>query len=280
LQTLLIENPTRDRIRRLIKTSQPHDPMGDFEFQFDSEGTFAVVYRQGDVILAGAITVITKDWAYVETVWVDESLRGQGIGRKLMRAVESYVHQIGLNGILLYTIDFQAPEFYLKLGYELLGKLPNRPHGYDATYYIKTDFVTDALTSEFTVENPVTETSFDIIEDGLTQHAAQYETIVVHERLIEVQDADGRVCGGMFGHEFWGYLDIHLLYANDTDTLKLLLERVNQYCDDHQIGIVTHAFSTEQWDMLVSYGYEIFGELPDRPTGVTCKILVYPQPSN
>lgn len=273
-----IENPARDRIQRLIQASKSYPTMGDLELQFDSEGTFAVVHRRDAKTVAGAIAVISKNWAYVEAVWVDASLRGQGIGFKLMRAVESYVYQLGLNGILLYTIDFQAPDFYRKLGYEQIGILPNRPTPQNATYFRKTKFIADALTPDFEVENPVTEKTFDEVDGGLVEDVMEQEPINFEEGMIELQSADGQVCGGAFWHQFWGYMDVHLLYAEDENGLQMLIDAVKNYCAEQKIGAVIHAFSDAQRDILLASGYEKFAELPDRPTGATCNILVYPQP--
>jgi|GEM_PF-605413 len=274
-----VEQPTRDHVRKLIDASASYNRMGDGELQFDSDGTFAIVYRRDENIVAGAIAVIVHDWAYVETVWVDDSLRGQGIGRKLMLAVESYAKQIGLNGIWLYTIDFQAPDFYRKLGYQQIGILPNRPQGHRASYFAKTDLITTALTDEFTVENPVTQASFEIIEDGLVAHANDHEPIVAYERVLELFDADGQLCGGMFAHEFWGYMDVHLLYAHDDEGLRCQLQALRQYCDDHTLGALIHTFSDAHSQIVADFGYQPFAQLPDYPTGTVGHICLYPQPT-
>ena len=50
---------------------------------------------------------------------IDKNYRGQGIGTKLVIAVEDEYRNKGFEKITLTTFGFQAPEFYKKLGYTL-----------------------------------------------------------------------------------------------------------------------------------------------------------------
>lgn len=50
---------------------------------------------------------------------VGKNFRGDGVGSKLVFAVENAYKEKGYNKITLTTFGFQAPEFYKKLGYEL-----------------------------------------------------------------------------------------------------------------------------------------------------------------
>ena len=50
---------------------------------------------------------------------IDKNHRGQGIGTKLVIAVEDEYRNKGFEKITLTTFGFQAPEFYKKLGYTL-----------------------------------------------------------------------------------------------------------------------------------------------------------------
>lgn len=279
MQAIWSKVPRRERIQELITASILQSGMGDFELQFGSEGTFAIIYYQDDKIMAGAIGVIACDWAYIEMVWVNEELRGQGIGQKIMLSVESYVSQIGLNGIYLYTIDFQAPDFYRKLGYQKCGVLPNRPQGYMAIYFYKTDLAVDGLFREFVIENPVTESSFEIIEAGLVQHAEAIKLMEAHERLLLLEDDAGRLLGGAFSHEFWGYVDVHLLFAETQDGLTIILDELDVMSNDRGVGLIIFAHQSEHHELLSKRHYQRLGEIPNRPTSETTVIWVHPQPS-
>ncbi|WP_156812514.1 GNAT family N-acetyltransferase [Legionella tunisiensis] len=49
---------------------------------------------------------------YIDDLWVDKSIRGQGYGRVLLTALENHFRGKGYNNINLVTNAFQAPDFY------------------------------------------------------------------------------------------------------------------------------------------------------------------------
>jgi ribosomal protein S18 acetylase RimI-like enzyme len=67
---------------------------------------------------------------YIRYLFVLESLRGRGLGTRLMRAVEKEARFRGCRQILLETHDFQAPAFYRKLGFEVVGQVAEYPRGH------------------------------------------------------------------------------------------------------------------------------------------------------
>jgi ribosomal protein S18 acetylase RimI-like enzyme len=81
-------------------------------------------------ILGGLLGHVWGGWLFVETLWIDESLRGRGHGRKLMRAAERYAIERGAHGSHLSTHSFQAPDFYRRLGYQVCGQIDDRPPGH------------------------------------------------------------------------------------------------------------------------------------------------------
>ena len=57
----------------------------------------------------------------IDYLWVHETLRGQGVGRRLVMVLEEAAIERGCRQITLETFNFQAPEFYEKLGYSVFG---------------------------------------------------------------------------------------------------------------------------------------------------------------
>lgn len=97
-------------------------------------GTF-IKSDMGEV-LGGCYGVINWDWLYIDWLWCHESIRGQGFGTQLIRAMEHYALAKGIHHVKLETADFQALGFYQKLGYCIYGELENYPIGH-TVYYLK-----------------------------------------------------------------------------------------------------------------------------------------------
>ena len=68
-------------------------------------------------------------WMYVDILWVHESHRYRGIGSRLLREAEKQALVRGCHHVHLDTMSWQAPEFYKKHGYEVVGVLPDIPRG-------------------------------------------------------------------------------------------------------------------------------------------------------
>jgi GNAT superfamily N-acetyltransferase len=83
---------------------------------------FFVRDRRG-VVLGGVVGNTGGPWLYIAALWVTSSLRGRGIGSKLMDAVEAEASARGCTEAYLDTFSLPALEFYRNRGYELFGRL-------------------------------------------------------------------------------------------------------------------------------------------------------------
>jgi GNAT superfamily N-acetyltransferase len=75
-------------------------------------------------------------WFDLRYFWLDEALRGQSWGKKLLHAAEEEARKRDCIGIACDTTDFQSLDFYLKQGFEVFGKLEGRPPKY-LTYLLQ-----------------------------------------------------------------------------------------------------------------------------------------------
>ena len=91
--------------------------------------------ESGDVV-GGLIGHIKWRWLYVSKLWIPESLRGSGVGSRVMATAENHAWREGCLGVYLDTFEYQALPFYQKIGYELFGTLDGFPPGYKQ-YYLK-----------------------------------------------------------------------------------------------------------------------------------------------
>ncbi|MFP4978319.1 GNAT family N-acetyltransferase [Paenibacillus sp. CN-4] len=128
------EDPTHslDRIR---------NELYGFNQKKVSEATYQplnfLVRDQNEVAIGGILGHRFGDGVFVEILWVEESHRGQGIGQSLLQRLEQEARAEGGKTIHLDTQDFQAPQFYLRNGYEVFGTLENVPLPGNTRYYMK-----------------------------------------------------------------------------------------------------------------------------------------------
>jgi ribosomal protein S18 acetylase RimI-like enzyme len=81
---------------------------------------------------AGEIVAGLHGWTwgrtgFVQTLWVREDLRHRGLGTRLLAAAESEAARRGCREVHLDSHSYQAPGFYRRLGYEVIGELPGWP---------------------------------------------------------------------------------------------------------------------------------------------------------
>ncbi len=82
--------------------------------------------NNGDVI-GGLSGHTSLGLFFADLIFVPESLRGSGIGADIMRMAEAEALRRGCKNVILYTIEFQAPGFYRRLGYEEFGRIASGP---------------------------------------------------------------------------------------------------------------------------------------------------------
>ena len=97
-----------------------------------------VEYDENGDIIGGILGGTYWGWMYVDILWVHESHRYQGIGSKLLRKAEKEAIRRGCHHVHLDTMSWQAPEFYKKHGYEVIGILPDIPSGNQKYLLMKT----------------------------------------------------------------------------------------------------------------------------------------------
>jgi GNAT superfamily N-acetyltransferase len=103
----------------------------------DNVRHLSVLVRDADgTVVAGALGVTYWGWLYIGTLWVDERLRGQGWGSKVMDAAEAEARRRGCHHAHLDTMSFQALPFYLGRGYTVYGELDDKPLGH-SQYFLQ-----------------------------------------------------------------------------------------------------------------------------------------------
>jgi len=97
-----------------------------------------LVLRNADGHMIGGVVATTVwGWLHVKELWVAASYRSAGHGAELMRAAEDIARRRGCHHAMLDTFDFQAREFYERLGYVVFGVLDDFPRAHQRFFMRK-----------------------------------------------------------------------------------------------------------------------------------------------
>jgi GNAT superfamily N-acetyltransferase len=87
------------------------------------------VKDQKQKLVGGLLGFTSWRWLYVDKMWIAESHRRQGLGRRIMAEAEAEARTRGCQHVHLRTGESQAPGFYEKLGYARFGQLDDFADG-------------------------------------------------------------------------------------------------------------------------------------------------------
>lgn len=66
---------------------------------------------------------------FIDLFYLPPALRKMGVGSDILRRFEDEGRKRGCSAAFLYTISFQAPDFYKKYGWEEFGRIDCKPEG-------------------------------------------------------------------------------------------------------------------------------------------------------
>ncbi|HFK1762959.1 acetyltransferase [Bacillus wiedmannii] len=118
-----------DYIReKVIEYNQKH--IADEEKKPSEKISFIVKNEKEEIV--GGITAITF-WhhVHVDFLWVSKDYRHEGYGSKLLKRIEEFAIEKECRLINLDTFSFQAPNFYKKHGYKVIGVSEDHPKGHN-----------------------------------------------------------------------------------------------------------------------------------------------------
>jgi len=88
-------------------------------------------------IVAGISGMTWGGCCELHAMWVDQPLRGRGLGRRLMAKAESVGRKRGCAFVEFFAYDLLAAGLYERLGYETVGVIEGCPEGSAARWYRK-----------------------------------------------------------------------------------------------------------------------------------------------
>lgn len=116
------------------------DRFNDQQIGYGDRLPLAVVVKDPDSgdVLGGITGRSSLGLLFLDLFYLPEALRGAGLGSELLRRFEQEGRRRGCLSAVLYTISFQAPDFYQRHGWQRMGEVPCLPPGTSRIFMSKT----------------------------------------------------------------------------------------------------------------------------------------------
>lgn len=116
------------------------DRFNDQQIGYGDRLPLAVVVKDPDSgeVLGGITGRSSLGLLFLDLFYLPEALRGAGLGSELLRRFEQEGRRRGCVSAVLYTISFQAPDFYQRHGWQRMGEVPCLPPGTSRIFMSKT----------------------------------------------------------------------------------------------------------------------------------------------
>lgn len=131
LEIIYVAQPSAEEIQSLYDGIATHAQSKKNQLPIESFGFF--VYSDSNKVLAGCNGAILYGCLYIDSLWVDEALRHQNVGTRLITSAEIFGKEKGCLFATVNTMDWEALGFYQKLGYKI--EFQRRGYLNDSTMY-------------------------------------------------------------------------------------------------------------------------------------------------
>ena len=116
-----IEDPSQTQIDLIRRPLKQYNESQIGAYHRKHFATFA--YDQNGQVIGGMSGWLHFGWLFIDDAWVSVSYRRQGVGSRILSTSEQWALKHGIFHARLNTGSFQAPNFYLKNGYEIFAQL-------------------------------------------------------------------------------------------------------------------------------------------------------------
>ena len=276
-----IENLTKEEagyIGKKINGIVPRETDADEE-----EFVLKVENENGETIGGCIAEAYEYHWSrmFLDTLWVDERYRHQGIGSMIIREAERIAKEKGCRVVTLGTASFMARPFYEKHGYTVFTTL-KKANGYISYSLVK---YLDRDVPEYLPANnggARFRVSFgnggdaDVIKNGIAAYSEafepEYESVDYYRKLA---DKDGRFAAGVIAEVDKGaYGVIDALFVEEPLRRQGLgtffLREVEKLAKENGAPMILTSAGDWNVGFFKKNGYLVRGELKDVPKGHSC----------
>ncbi len=254
------------------------------EVDADEEEFILKIENENGEIIGGCIAEAYEyRWSrmFLDTLWVDERYRHQGLGSMIIREVERIAKEKGCRVVTLGTASYMARPFYEKHGYTVFTTL-KKANGYISYSMVK---YLDRETPEYTPANKggarfkVSIGSGDdaeVIENGMEAYSEayepEYERAAYNKKFV---DKDGRFIAGVIADVNKGaYGFVDALFVEEALRHQglgtALLREAEEFTRENGTPLVLTNAGDWNVEFFKKNGYLLRGELKDVPKGHNC----------
>jgi ribosomal protein S18 acetylase RimI-like enzyme len=260
--------------------------------EYDQPGIeIGLVLKGPDGSVVGGITASTTlRVMHLEALWVAKEYRNLGHASRLVLQAERIGSEKGCIASQTQSFSFQAPGFYQKIGYRVLGIYDGYPDGITECTLMKRlqsrdraptgemRAVSDRAPGRFSIAEPAAPEELNAVHVGLGAYVEEYvgaerDNPGISIRLV-VKDATGQVMGGLMA---WTTLrnmildDVWLAERCRGRGLgtRLMTDAERIARDAGCIACQTYSFSFQAPQFFQKLGYQAYGVSDGYPHPVT-----------
>jgi GNAT superfamily N-acetyltransferase len=231
-------------------------------------------------IQGGLLGISYYRWLMLDIVFLPAAMRGAGLGRGLVQAAEAEAVARGCIGVWLLSYSFQAPGFYLRLGYRQIGTL-DFANGHRAIFFLKRDGLgqPDPGSGLEITETPA-KAEEAVLVDAITAYNLPFAGPRDERQFgLVLRDPDTRaVIGGLWARPVYGLLFLEFLIL--PERLRGAGIGTRLVCEAERIalsrgygGVFLDTFSFQARPFYERLGYSVFTVIGDYPPG-HCRFLM------
>ncbi len=246
-----------------------------------TSGHLAIWLRGADNELEGGLYASHWfGWMKVEYVFVPEHRRGRGVGQRLVATLEHAARARGCRGVWLNSFSVQAPGFYEKLGYRVVGRLADKPLGGEDVFLAK-DTGLGQMPASLVIDPDPQPEDRDVLRQRLWEYTNSRLGVpytpghaIWRPLAVVVRGDDGEIRGGLWGATGRSWLYVDLLGLPPDLRASGLGSRLLRMAEEEArergcIGVHLDTFTFQARPFYEKQGYSLFGQVDNYPDGHT-----------
>ncbi|MFW9778986.1 MAG: GNAT family N-acetyltransferase [Candidatus Heimdallarchaeota archaeon] len=284
------ENPSDAEMKIVQKGLEDHNKRQPYgELAIPTPDISLVLKNHDGIIIGGVITSMLTGVMHLEVLWVEESYRNQGFGKALVLEAERIGKEKGYSASQTWTFSFQAPEFYQRIGYKIVGIFDGYTNDITEYVLLKKFGSDEPLANSFSyagfsILEESSEKSMGVLHRGLRQYVKKhvgelrekYPGIRIN---LALKNSDQHVVGGLHAYTTLGAVHTECIwvdeqYRNLGYGTKLLMAAEKVAKKNECVSALATAYSFQSPEFFENLGYSVFGISDGYPNSINEFFLI------